>query len=316
MILPFSSLLFGHLLAAVTGFAAWYLIRREAPSTAALVGAGLLLGASIGVEYPQVVVAGVIGITAIVLHRTRAAWVALGGFLGVLPLMVVNSITFGGPFKTAYQGHLPNFQGSGAFGVYNLVLPSPRQFGLALIGDRGLFSLTPIMIVALLGCLLVIRRRTAVRLDAIVALVLLALYLLISTGIDGYGGSSPGPRYLVPVLPFFVVPLAEGWRRWRPLAVVTALWSAFWMITGSFVDPLYEKDEAAPVSWIKDLFDGDVERTIPNELIGGPAALVFVVAAAVFVALAIRQGRNGEDGAPDQDTADSAPDRLAPSVVG
>ena len=71
----------------------------------------------------------------------------------------------------------------------------------------------------------------------------------------------------------------------------------------SFVDPLYESSGSAVVSWLRDLFNGDVERTIPSELVGGPPALVFVAAAALFVVLAVRNGRDpvtgpGPDPAP------------------
>lgn len=291
VLLPFSSLLFGHVLAALAGFAAWFLIRREHPSAPALVGAGVLLGAGIGIEYPQVIVAAVIGITAIVVHRTRAAWVAAGGIIGGIPLLVVNAATFGGPFKTAYQGYLPNFQGTGAFGVYNLVAPIPRQLGLALIGDRGLFSLTPIMILAVLGSVIAIRRRTPARLDAIVALVLLVLFLLVSTGIDGYGGSSPGPRYLVPILPFFVLPLAEGWRRWPPIATGAAIWSAGWMILATITDPLYERRDVALLSWLDDLRTGETARTMTGEVLGTIGIAVPVLVAIACAVAALRTDR-------------------------
>jgi hypothetical protein len=290
VLLPFSSLLFGHLLAATAGFAAWFIIRRSRPPAAALVGAGVLLGAGIGIEYTQVLVAAVIGITSIVLLRTRAAWVAAGGAVGAIPLLVVNATTFGGPFKTAYQGYLPNFQGTGAFGVYNLVAPIPREFGLALVGDRGLLSLTPIMIIAILGCVLAIRGRTPARIDSIVALVLLGLFLLVSTGIDGYGGSSPGPRYLVPVLPFFVVPLAEGWRRWPGLAAITAFWSAWWMVLATITDPLYSEGRVASIDWLRDALSGDFDRSLPGVLLEPWAILVFVAIAGICAATALRLG--------------------------
>jgi len=317
VLLPFSSLLFGHVLAALAGFAAWFLIRRERPSAPVLVGAGVLLGAGIGVEYPQVIVAAVIGITAIVVHKTRAAWVAAGGILGGIPLLAVNAATFGGPFKTAYQGYLPNFQGTGAFGVYNLVAPIPRQLGLALIGDRGLFSLTPIMILAVLGSVIAIRRRTPARLDAIVALVLLVLFLLVSTGIDGYGGSSPGPRYLVPILPFFVLPLAEAWRRWPPVATAAAIWSAGWMILATITDPLYQREEPAGLLWVRDLLAGETARSMPGEVFGTIGIAVPVLVAIGCAVAALRSDRSppapataGPDGAaaePD-DAVDADPD--------
>ncbi len=313
VLLPFSSLLFGHLLAALAGFAAWFLVRRPRPSAFALVAAGALLGAGIGVEYTQVVVAAVIGIAAIALLRARAGWVALGGLIGSIPLLVVNAATFGGPFKTAYQGYLPNFQGTGAFGVYNLVAPVPLEFGLALIGDRGLFSLTPVMILAVAGAAIAIRGRTPARIDAIVALVLLGLFLLVSTGIDGYGGDSPGPRYLVPVLAFFALPLAEAWRRWAALTAAMAIWSAFWMVLATITDPLYHRPGLAPLNWLGDLVRGDTARSMPMELVGRVGVVVPVVLALGCAIVALRTDPGSPPGGRSAAvTADTAPDeRLA-----
>jgi hypothetical protein len=292
VLLPFSSLLFGHVLAAFVGFAAWFLLRRrERPAAGALLAAGVLLGAGIGVEYPQVVLAGVLGIYSIVAFKARAVWVAIGGALGVIPLLLLNITIFGGPFKTAYSGYQPNFQGNGAFGVYNLVAPKPDQLVLALFGDRGLLTLTPIMILAIVGCVLAVRARSRARADGIIALVLLVLYLLVSTGIDGYGGSVPGPRYLTPILPFFVLPLAGAWKRWPGPATLLAIWSSIWMILATLTDPLYSSGGAAAVDWLEDLFRGPIEHSIPGAVFGRFAVLVAPVLAVVAAVAAIRLDR-------------------------
>lgn len=316
VLLPFGSMLYGHMLAAAVGFGAWFLLRRsERPSSWSLFAAGLLLGAGIGVEYPQVVLAAVLGIFSIVMFRKRAVWVAGGGLVCLAPLLVLNKINFGGPFKTAYSHYLPNFQGSGAFGVYNLVAPKPREFGLALVGDRGLFSLTPIMVLAVVGCVLAIRAKRRARPDGVIALVLLALYLLVSTGIDGYGGSSPGPRYLVPIIPFFAVPLGQAWRRWGTLATVAAVWSAFWMIVATLTDPLYSAGHRAQVDWLGDLVHGRFEHSIPGELLGRGSILVMAalsVAAAVAAVVLSRRHPEPADEVRDRPATTPAPATVTP----
>lgn len=309
VLLPFASLLFGHMLAATSGFAAWYLLRRARPSALALVGSGLLLGFGVGVEYTQVIVAGVLGIYAMVRVRQRAAWVVLGGFVGTLPLLIYNTLVWGGPTKTAYQGHLPYWSGSGALGVYNLVAPDPTQFSLSLFGARGLFTLTPIMAMAVAGCVVVIRNRTSpARPDAIVALVLLGLFLLATTGIDGYGGGSPGPRYLVPILPFFVLPLAEVWRRWRALCMTTACFSAFWMALATIAGPIYSNNEFAPADWLYELVNGDVDRSIIG-IHTTPLAVLVVVPAAIALTwyATVTARRRGVPSPPAQRTESLEP---------
>ena len=281
VMLPFSSLLFGHVLAATVAFAAWAVLRRDGPTPWSLFCGGLLLGAGLGVEYPQVFVAGVVGIYCLFAHRARAVFVAGGGLVATAPLLIFNQVTFGGPFTTAYQGYLPNFQGGGAFGVYNLVTPDLHEFALALVGDRGLLSLTPIMVMALLGCVAAIRGKGRSRADAIVALILFGLYLLATTGKDGYGGSSAGPRYLIPVIPFFAVPLAEAWRRWRPMAVFTAALSALWMVLATLTDPLYQDGGIASIDWLRKAVAGEFDKSIPGALIASPAILLMVGVAGV-----------------------------------
>lgn len=317
VVLPFGSLLFGHALAALTGFGAWVLIRRPTPTTAQLIGAGVLLGLGQGTEYPQMLIAAIIGVYALAVLKGRALWVAAAGFVALVPMMIVNTVIFGGPTRNAYQGYQPHFpsQGQGAFGVVNLVAPIPKEFVLALTGDRGLLSLTPVMLVALIGCILTVRKGSVVTADSRMALVLLAVFLLISTGVSGYGGSAPGPRYLVPIIPFFAAPLAVAWRRWPPVATIAALWGAFWMTVATLTDPLYQDGRYAPADWFSDLVHGRFDRSFPNALLGTSASLLPAVAAAVLAWLALRADRaDRAAGAPARPvpTADAVPEGAAP----
>lgn len=144
------------------------------------------------------------------------------------------------------------------------------------------------------------------------ALVLLAVYLLMSTGISGYGGSVPGPRYLVPVIPFLAVPLAEMWSRWRLITTAAALLSSFWMILATIVDPLYERGNVAPIDWLRDAASGAFDKSIPGVLLSPPAILVMVAATIACAAGALWLGQCPPDGAHpvDADTfADPVPAR-------
>jgi len=50
---------------------------------------------------------------------------------------------------------------------------------------------------------------------------------------DPYGGTSPGPRFLIPALPFLAIGLAPAYRRWPRIFALAALVSTALMIDAS-----------------------------------------------------------------------------------
>ena len=73
------------------------------------------------------------------------------------------------------------------------------------------------------------------------------LFLLYLTYNSGYwlpfGGGSPGPRFLIPVLPFLAVPLALAWRRWPATSLALAAVSTVLMATATVTLPLIGNDD-------------------------------------------------------------------------
>ena len=74
-----------------------------------------------------------------------------------------------------------------------------------------------------------------------------AMFLLYLTYNSGYwlpfGGGSPGPRFLIPVLPFLAVPLALAWRRWPATSLALAAVSTVLMATATATLPLIGNDD-------------------------------------------------------------------------
>lgn len=270
MLLPFSGMLFGHVLSALFLTGGWILIRRPEARARALFFAGVLLAASVGTEYPLAIPVAVLGVVALLAHGLRGA-VALitGGVVGAVPLMAYNWLTFQDPFSVSYQGHLPNFQGSGALGVYNLVGPQADELRKALIGDRGLLTLTPVAAMAVAFAVLSITERSRTRRDGLLALVVLVAMWIMSAGIDGYGGSSPGPRYLIPVLPFLAIPLADAWARFPRICGAATVFGVVAMVTAVMTDPLVNTAQTHALrGWVNRFLNGEVSPSIPGELVG------------------------------------------------
>jgi hypothetical protein len=289
-VLPFTSWLFGHVLAAMWVALAWHLLRPAVPSVRLTVAAGLCLGMGIGTEYAVAAIAAVFLID-VVLSRDLRRILALsaGTVVATLPMLVYNWLVFENPFETSYQGHLPNFQGEGALGVYNLELPRGSEVVKLFVGDRGMFVLTPVLLLAVIGGVLLIERGAVRRRDGLVGLTCLAVMVLISTGIDGYGGGSPGPRYLIPTLPLLAVPLAEVWRRFPLVAALAAAFGAACMWLAAVTEPLIDTDSKGAMSlWVELFFDGDVTA---NVVTGGHNVWVFIATGAAAVALFVAATR-------------------------
>jgi len=254
LLLPFASLHFAHVMAALFLALAWLLVRGESPTHRATIAAGACLGLAIGTEYTASVVALVVLGAVLLAGGVRSAIaLAEGTVLASLPFMLYSWLVFESPFEVSYQGHLPNFKGEGALGVYNLELPKLGEMQRALFSDKGLFVLTPLMIFAFAGCALAITSASRVRRDAVVALVSFLATLLVTTGVDGLGGETPGPRYLLPVLPLLALPLAEAWARYPRLCIGAALFGAAWMTMASITNPLLP----TPRAWVEAAADGD-----------------------------------------------------------
>jgi hypothetical protein len=90
-----------------------------------------------------------------------------------------------------------------------------------LVGDRGLLIVSPIAVVALIGLTLLAREHRA---EAIACAAIFLGFLVLSVGYFlPYGGVSPGPRFLVPSLPFLAVGLGPVFARLPGISTVLAL---------------------------------------------------------------------------------------------
>ena len=104
-----------------------------------------------------------------------------------------------------------------------------------------------------------------------------------------FGGATPGPRFLVALLPFLALPLAAVVRRWPLIAFAAAAVSAFWMISATIAGPLLPL-ERSPTLWLSEIVHG---REVMGSMLGkGTAgAFAFLVPALAGLALAFWPSR-------------------------
>jgi hypothetical protein len=241
-VFPYAGALYGHQLSAALLFAAFYLVfmRRGQLTVANLFVVGGLLGYSVLTEYPSALIAGVIGVYLLYIlqqeQRLRlAGWVVLSGGLIALPWMAYNSAVFGGPLNLGYS-HSELWTDQHSTGFMSLTLPHwEAVWGITFGVFRGLFVLSPWLLTFFPGLFLwwQSRRYRAEFWVILVAVVL--MFLFNASSIMWWGGFAVGPRYILPVLPFMILPAAfvfDSWygRAWfRLLVPLLMVWS--WIAT-------------------------------------------------------------------------------------
>ena len=152
---------------------------------------------------------------------------AVGASIPTLILLTYNQLAFGSPWDSGYFHHT----------TYAYVHPSENRLGFkvpdhfwqllaALLWGRyrGLTFYAPILLLTVPGWAVMIGRRcwelAAVTLAVVVAVLLVNLFYP-----EWTGGWSTGPRLLVPLLPFAMLPVATllaGDSRWTKIAAVSA----------------------------------------------------------------------------------------------
>jgi hypothetical protein len=144
--------------------------------------------------------------------------------LGLMLWTGYNQARFGSPFNTGYAPTFGN--------------PLQGAWGLLFSPGASLFLYSPIVIAGVAALVGMVRRnKLAGGLFVALALIFLSFYSSLS---DWQGGRSYGPRYLVPLLPFFCIPLAywfaNGTRRVRAVLIAGLAFSVLAQAPGVLVD--------------------------------------------------------------------------------
>ena len=273
LILPFSTLLFDHVPAAALAFAAFAILWLRRGLWAGL-AAGILAGAAVTCEYPLALAAvalGVYGITAG--DRIRRGLMYIGGLaIGVSPLLLYNTWAFGSPLHFPYEDALPIAGlASNERGFFGIAWPSVETAARLLFGERGLIVITPVLLCALAALVPLYRRGW--RAEAALIGGLSLAFLVYNAGYDvPFGGDSPGPRFLVAILPFLAVPLSLSYALWPRLTVALALVSALYAVGVTLTGPL----QAAGWEWLGELpgtaTAPEVARFVPLVVVAGVLA--------------------------------------------
>jgi len=208
--LPLAATDFGHLPAGVLCLAAFLLLWRRRLDLLA----GLLVGLAVLVEYQAALIAALL---FLYLLATRRAWrptlrFLAGGIPAAVALAVYDRVAFGSPFHLSYRYVSGRFAARQSNDLFGIGLPSGHTLRLLFFDlDRGLLVTSPVLAMAAAGLVLLWRRGQ--RAEAATCLGITVAFLLMDAGyFEPFGGSSPGPRFFLPALPFLTLglPLAYG----------------------------------------------------------------------------------------------------------
>ncbi len=302
MVLPFSTLYFSHVLAAMLAFAAFALLFRERAGPQRLLFLGLaggLSGLAFASEYPLALAGAILGLYALsrgAAERVKRGLAYAGGCIaGALPLFAYNLAAFGSVTHFSYAdavsrqgvtGH--DLLGANDSGFFGINVPKPKVALDLLFSSKGLFTLAPVLAMGVVGMVLLHRRGR--RAEAWTLAGLAAAYLLYNSGYWlPFGGGTPGPRFLMPIVAFLALPIALAWRRFPATTLALAVPSVLFMLTATLTFPLIGNDNVG--FWWKLVEASNYVQTVATPLgaghhWGGVAPVLLAAALAVGLAAA------------------------------
>lgn len=249
---PFSTVFYGHQLAAAGGISAFFIllkIKTSAwPERGLLLGAaGVLAGAAFLCDFP----AGILMVWLTVYtwlnlsRKSKIIFWMLGMALPVGFLLYYNRVCFGGLFTSSYSLQQTYSHQAGLLGI---TLPRLKAlWGITFSPFRGLFYQSPFLLLIFPSFYLFYRNGSR-RGEWWLCLLVVLSFITFNAGYaywDGVG--SVGARFLIPALPFLVLPLIALKDDWFKALQVLVVISAVFMVVVVATEPRAEWKVSSPL---------------------------------------------------------------------
>jgi hypothetical protein len=287
---PLAATLHDHVVAGAFAFGGFVLAwsRRYAL-------AGVFAAIAVDVNYLCALIGLIVAAYVLVAGARPLLRFAAGAVGPLLLLGAYDWAAFGSPFHLSYRYVANKYATDQEAGFFGIHAPNAHAVGQVFLGDRGILIASPVIVAAVAGCVLLARRY---RPEAIVCLAVSGVFVLVNSGYFlPYGGRSPGPRFLVPALPFIALGLAPAFAKWFRLVAVLAGASivAMTAITLSWTSPSLSTYPETIWGAIARVFSGAENSVVSHDLLTrnafewvgvgrtSGAALVWLAALAAYV---------------------------------
>lgn len=180
---------------------------------------GLAFAAALTVDYLNILLVPVVLGFLVYTFKTdltksvpRLVGMALSSGVGVLLLALYNYAAFGNPLTTTEQAYR---HASSVFGSFSYPVLTGLYLNL-FSPERGLFLFCPVLIAGAVGLYMMSQRPEFAAEYGLLAACFVALLIPYSMWYDAAGGEGFGQRFLIPVIPFLLVPsgfVVESRRR-------------------------------------------------------------------------------------------------------
>jgi hypothetical protein len=235
IVFPYSTMLFAHVPAALFLLLAVTLLDNRP------LAAGIAAGIACSCFYVCALAVAILAITSLVRSRRDAVLFVLGTIPFAALLAGYQWLCFESPFRTAVEASTPFTQKGLLLGV--IKMPSAEAlYGLTLSPYRGLFFVSPILLMALVGFVSFKRNPWFWPLIAVVTTYILA----IASFHWWDGGFAFGPRYIAPIIPLLGIPMMAAKPRF--LWILPAILSIGLNFLATAVDPMPSPEVQHPVS--------------------------------------------------------------------
>lgn len=248
---PFSTVFYGHQLAAASALAALFILLRMKDgrwpeSFHLLLLSGLLAGFSLLSDFPAGIILVLLGAYSLVILRKKIGiltWL-IGAAIPVGFLLYYNYTCFGSPFTSSYSLHQTYSHTGGFLGITRPRLDA--LWGITFSPYRGVFYQAPVLLFAIPGFYFFYRSKEN-RPEFYLSLLAVLGFFFFNAGYaywDGVG--SVGARFLIPALPFLALSLARPARKWPGQVMVLTLLSIVIMLIITATEPRAEWKVRSP----------------------------------------------------------------------